>query len=555
MTGTGYDVIVVGSGAAGGFAAKELTEQGLSVLVIEAGRSLSDSDIKPPANRSGGDNVQLFPRIRATLSGQHIQSRVAFFSETLKHLFVNDRQHGYTTPKDAPFLWIRGRQAGGRLHAFGRVLFRWSDYDFKGADKGDGGVDWPLSYADLAPWYDRVETFLGIHGTHDGIETAPDGVMAQSTPLTPEERSFRSAVEARWPNRHVVPWRFNPHNGGPMPSSLRAAMETGRLTIRPDAVVREVMTDPASGRATGVCYVERQTGKVCVAHAKAVVVCASPIESVRLLLNSRSRLHPDGLGNSSGTLGHYFMDQCPSLMFGRWPASCREGEDAPLPVHTLFGTTGGLYIPRYENACGAHDPAFRRGYTFQGSIGRHASAGGADVPVTIMGFGEMLPYRTNAITLDPRRRDRWGVPLPHIRCVPHANERAMLRKQIRDCADMIETQGGHVDFWASPLGLGEGDAGLYPDKPFPIRWFIRKMFPKSMTMGAAIHESGGARMGNDPATSVLNPFCQSWDVPNLFVTDASSFPTGGALGTTLTVMAVSMRACHHLAEELRAGRL
>ncbi|GBQ09485.1 GMC family oxidoreductase [Komagataeibacter rhaeticus] len=554
MTGTGYDVIVVGSGAAGGFAAKTLTDEGLSVLVIEAGRTLSDRDIKPP--RGGKqDNIQLFPRIKATLSGQHIQSRVAFFSETLKHLFVNDRQHGYTTPKDAPFLWIRGRQTGGRLHTFGRVLFRWSDYDFRGASKAGGGVDWPFSYADLAPWYDRVETFLGIHGTRDGIETAPDGVMAQSTPLTPEERSFRTAVETRWPNRHVVPWRFNPHNGSPLSSSLQAAMASGRLTIRSDAVVREVLTDPASGRVTGVGYIQRQTGEARVAHARAVVLCASPIESVRLLLNSRSRLHPDGLGNSSGMLGRYFMDQCPSLMFGRWPASCREGQDEPLPTHTLFGTTGGLYIPRYENACGAHDPAFMRGYTFQGSIGRHARSDGADVPVTIMGFGEMLPYRDNAITLDPRRRDRWGVPLPHIRCVPHANERAMLRKQIRDCADMIEAHGGHVDFWASPLGLGEGDAGLYPDKPFPIRWFIRQMFPRSMTMGAAIHESGGARMGNDPATSVLNPFCQAWDAPNLYVTDASCFPSGGALGTTLTVMAVSMRACHHLASELGTGRL
>ncbi|NHN84370.1 FAD-binding protein [Acetobacter musti] len=555
MTTTQYDAIVIGSGAAGGFAAKELTGQGLSVLVLEAGRPVGQND---PASRRkpAGKDAHLLPRIAATLTGQHRQSRVAFFNSQLRHLFVNDWTHGYTTPKDVPFLWVRGRQIGGRLHAFGRVLFRWSDYDFKGAGQGMGGVDWPLSYADLAPWYEKAERFLSIHGNLDRVSTAPDGIMAEPAVLTPEEQAFRKSVEQRWPDRHVIAWRFNPHDGAPLPPALAAAKATGNLTIRSGAVVREILTDPATGRATGVAWSDRTTKTQHVSQARAVVVCASPIESIRLLLNSSSSRHPDGLGNSSGTLGRYFMDQCASLMFGRWPATARSGPDVTLPVHPFFGVTGGMYIPRYENADGASDPAFLRGYTYQGSIGRYsAPASGSDVPVAIMSFGEMLPYSDNTVTLNPKRRDRWGIPLPHIRCAPHENERAMLRKQIRDCADMIEAGGGEVDFWASPLGLGETGRGLYPEKSPLARWLIRKMFPKSMVMGAAIHESGGIRMGSDPASSVLNTYGQSWDVPNLFVTDASSFPSGGALGTTLTVMAQSMRACNHLANELKSGRL
>jgi len=554
--GKSFDVIVVGSGAAGGFAAKELTEQGLSVLVIEAGRSLKKKDIRRPSKSKHG-NMQLFPRIRATLFGQHIQARVAFFSEHMRHLFVNDWKHGYTTPKDAPFMWIRGRQVGGRLHTFGRVLFRWSDYDFRGSRGGAVGMDWPISYTDLAPWYEKVERFLGIAGNIDNVETAPDGIMAEPTPLTPEERSFRTEVQTRWKERQVVAWRFNPHDGERIPSALRAAIRTGKLTLQSDSIATTITTDPVTGRATGVMYVNRQDKTRHVTQAKAVVVCASPIESLRLLLNSCSARYPKGLGNSSGTLGRYFMDQCPSLMFGQWPASHREGPDATLPVHPLFGNTGGLYMPRYQNTKGTCNPKFPKGYTYQGSIGRH-DALKTEAPtraVTIMAFGEMLPYADNSITLDPRRRDQWGVPLPHIRCSLHPVERNMLRQQISDCADMIEAGGGKVDFCVSPLGLEEKEGGFFPEKSSLTRWFLRKMFPKSMVMGAAIHESGGARMGNDPATSVLNNYCQAWDVPNLYVTDASCFPTGGALGTTLTVMALTARASHHLATELKAGRL
>ncbi|MFT9296710.1 MAG: GMC family oxidoreductase [Gluconobacter sp.] len=550
-----YDVIVVGSGAAGSFAAKELAEQGLSVLVLEAGQRLKQSDVEPRAGRNWA-HTALFPRVKATLLGQPIQARVAFFKEQLRHLFVNDWAHGYTTPKGRPFLWIRGKQTGGRLHVFGRVLFRWSDTDFKGRSSGTGTEDWPLSYADLIPFYEKVERFLGICGNNDGVNTAPDGIMAEPAILTPEERGFRAAVKARWTDRHTVAWRFNRYNSSPLPAALDAALATGRTTLQSEAIVERIETDPVSGKATGVTFIHRRTRKCRTVTAKAVVVCASPIESVRLLLNSRSSRHPSGLGNSSDVLGRYFMDQCANLMFGRWPATVREGLPETLPQHPLFGPTGGIYVPRYANIGNHRDAPFSGGYTYQGSIGRYAGPDAQGyLPVTLMGFGEMLPYEDNRITLNSSRKDRWGIPLPHISCGLHSNERAMLERQIQDSADMIESGGGLVDFWASPLGLGQKGAGMYPDQPWPIRWFMRKMFSKSLIMGAAIHESGGARMGTDPATSYLNSYGQCWEVPNVYVTDASSFPTGGSLGTTLTVMALSTRACEHLATELKAGRL
>ncbi|AFW02625.1 oxidoreductase [Gluconobacter oxydans] len=554
MTSPRYDVIVVGSGAAGSFAAKELAEQGLSVLVLEAGPKLEPADVQLRKGRERS-HTALFPRIKASLLGQPVQARVAFFKEQIRHFFVNDWMHGYTTPKNRPFLWIRGRQTGGRMHVFGRVLFRWSDEDFRGKSRGMSGVDWPFSYADLAPFYEEVERFIGICGNHDGVDSAPDGIMAEAATLTPEEKGFRFAIKARWPDRQAIAWRFNRYKRSPVPAALEAALATGRTTLQSDTIAVCIETDAATGHATGLTCVDRKTRRRYTISAQAVVVCASPIESIRLLLNSRSVRHPAGLGNGSGVLGRYFMDQCASLMFGRWPASAREGEVETLPQHPFFGPTGGIYVPRYENIGDQRNPAFVRGYSYQGSIGRYGAADAQGYfPVTIMAFGEMLPYQDNRVTLNPFRKDRWGIPVPHISCGVHANERAMLQQQIQDCADMIESGGGVVDFWASPLGLGQKGTGLYPERSWPVRWLLRKMFPKSLIMGAAIHESGGARMGDDPKTSYLNAYGQCWEVPNVYVTDASSFPTGGALGTTLTVMAMSVRACRHLAGELKAGR-
>jgi len=546
-----YDVVVVGSGAAGSFAAKELTEQGLTVLVLDAGREVGPADFKVLKREARARGVQLRARMLATVTGQPLQARVAFFNAAMKRFLVKDWLHPYRTPKDAPFLWVRGRQVGGRLHVFGRVLFRWSDHEFKGR-----AAPWPIGYDDLAPWYEGVERFLELHGNRDGVETAPDGVMAGPATLTPYETAFKQAAERRWPDRKAICWRFAPPDREPLPAALVAARASGRMTLRPDAIATEILADPATGRATGVSYVDRRTGQRRQAVGAAVMVCASPVESVRLLLNSRSARHPGGIGNSSGLLGRYFMDQAASLVFGAFPPSAVQASSPELPTHPLYGAIGGIIIPRYANLDGAGGDGFQGGYSFQGSAGRDPALGpdeGADV--VFMGYGEMLPYRDNAITLDPRRRDRWGVPLPVIRCALHDNERRMLTKQIAEVVEMIEVAGGSVRAWVSPLGLTERGEGLYPRLNPLARWIVRKMLPSSMVMGAAIHESGGARMGADPATSVLNRFNQAWDAPNLFVTDASAFPSGGSMGTTLTVMALTTRACAHLAQELKAGRL
>jgi len=547
-----YDVIVIGSGAAGSVAAKELGERGLSVLVLEAGDHVSASSGPPPARKQKPGSVELPARIAATLTGQPLQARVAFFSAAMKRFLVNDWLHPYHAAPNAPFLWIRGQQVGGRLHVFGRVLFRWSDYDFKGAGRRGGG-DWPVSYADLEPYYERIERLFRLYGNRDNVETAPDGIMAHPAPLTDGEHAFQRAVEAQWPGRRAVAWRYAAPDRTALPTALAAAMETGRVTVRANAIVKNIVTDPVTGRASGVTYIDRATHQPHHVTARAIVLCASPVESVRLLLNSSSPRHPHGIGNGSGLLGRYFMDQTAALVFATCPVpppSADSGEFAEL------GASGGVYIPSYAHLKATAENEIEAGYSLQGSIGRtvaHPSNPGQSASFMI--FGEMLPYEDNTVSLDPHRRDRWGIPVPVIRCALHDNERRILPGQVEDAVEMIEAAGGAVEGWVSPLGLEERGKGLFPYMNPLSRWLVRKMMPRCMVMGAAIHESGGARMGSDPGKSVLNPYNQCWDAPNLFVTDASAFPSSGAMGTTLTVMALTARACEYLAQHLKTGNL
>jgi choline dehydrogenase-like flavoprotein len=550
-----YDVIVIGSGASGSFAAKTLTESGLEVLVLEAGRSISPEDF--PINFEGPKEkgIQLWARIRAALTGQPIQSRVAFYGQQQRHLFVNDREHPYSTPKDKPFLWIRGKQLGGRLHTYGRVLLRWSDSDFKAAS-GDGyGEDWPISYADLAPFYDRAEEFLGVRGCADDIPNVPNGKFAGPSKLTEAEMAFKTKTESRWPNRNPISWRYMPPNAKRVPQPILAAQQTGRLTIRADAVVRRIVTDPASGKATGVEFIDRHSKQVHTVSATAIMVCASPIESVRLLLNSAGGKHPNGIGNSLGMLGRYFMDQVPNLIMGTVPGQAGWEADDTVPSDPFYGVTGGVYVPRYENVGSTSNSNFIRGFGYQGTIGRLFSPEDKPAKFGIMGFGEMLPNADNRITLHPSRKDAWGIPIPHIDIGMRENEIAMVREQSRAIKEMAENAGLDIEFVGSNLGLEEQGRGAFPDADIISRTLFRMNFRSGMAMGAAIHESGGARMGNDPASSVLNAYNQIWDAPNVFVTDASSFTTGGCAGTTLTVMAVTIRASEYAADQIAKGAI
>lgn len=544
MERSSYDVIVVGSGASGSFAAKELTERGLDVLVLEAGPGISVADFGE-AKPGGGIDLKL--RARAILSGQQVQSRAILYREHSRHLFVNDRDNPYTTPRDTPFLWIRGKQLGGRLHTYGRVLLRWSDYDFKAASRDGHGIDWPIAYDELAPHYMHVERFLQLRGCADHIPNLPDGDYVGPAKLTAAEQLFKRRTESQWPDRHAVAWRYMPPNAKRVPQPLAAAAETGRLALRTDAVVRRVLTDPATGRATGVEFVDRVTKRAETVAAGAVMLCASPIESVRLMLHSVGARHPNGLGNHSGVLGRYFMDQLPSLIFGSVPALHGHETDDTVPPDPFYGTSGGVYVPRYANLDNGKNSDFARGFAFQGTIGRMPVGTQHPGRYALMGFGEMLPYADNRITLHNSRRDAWGMPLPHINCALHDNERALLREQVRSIEQMMLNADFAIDYSGSQLGLAEFGAGAFPEADRFSRFMFRRNFTKAMATGAAIHESGGARMGDDPASSVLNPHGQIWSAPNVYVTDASAFPSGGCAGTTLTIMALTVRAAAHLA--------
>jgi len=553
MSAKQYDALVVGSGAAGSFAAKELTQRGLEVLLLEAGPKITEDDFKPPSG-AAQKGIGLLPRALATLQGQPIQARVAFFGKQFKHLFVNDWKHPYTSPPGDFFLWIRGRQLGGRLHTYGRVVLRMTDYDLKAASRDGYGEDWPICYEDLAPYYDQVEEFLGVYGCEDNVKNLPNGKYFKKPKLTVLEQAFKAKVEAKWPERSVVSWRYAAPNLKRVPLPLIAAQETGRLTIRTDAIVKRITVDPATGKATGAEFIDRLTRKTETASANVVVLCASTIESVRLLLNSASAKHPNGLGNSSGLLGRYFMDQCPSLMFGSVPGSHGWEMDDSAPPDPFYVPSGGIYIPRFQNLDSVTNPKFRRGFAFQGTVGRGYVPDDRPAMFGLMGFGETLPYFDNTITLNPRRKDAWGIPVPHLKCSLAQNEHELLREQMRSAKEMADYCGYKMDFAGSTFGL-ENAKGAFPEADWFSRLMFRASFKKSMAVGAAIHECGGARMGADPAESVLNRYNQSWDVKNLFVTDASSFPSSGTVGPALTIMAVTVRACEYIAKEYKANGL
>ncbi len=553
MASMQYDALVIGSGAAGSAAAKELTERGLEVLLLEAGPNITEEDFKapPPAMQKG---IGLLPRIRAALKGQPIQARASFFAPHLAHLFVNDLQHPYTSPKDAFFLWFRGRQLGGRLHTYGRMLLRMSDYDFKAGSRDAQSPDWPISYADLAPYYDKVEQYIGVYGNRDGVANVPDGDYCHAAKLTKLEQEFKAKIETHWPERKVISWRYAAPNLKRTPVALVAAHQTGRLTVRTDAVVQRITTDAATGKATGAEFVDRLTRKSETASANVVVLCASTIDSIRILLNSACARHPNGIGNSSGLLGRYFMDQTPSLVFGTVPYAKGWEMDDSAPFDPMYPPSGGIYIPRFQNLDGGTKSDFVRGFAFQGVIGRPPVPDDAPSNFGLMGFGDMLPHRDNRVTLNPRKKDAWGISAPHIRCGMYANEVSLITEQLRSCLEMTDYCGFKPNFGGSVLGL-EKNRAVFPDADPVSRFMFRRNFKKSMAIGAAIHECGGARMGSSPENSVLNGFNQCWDASNLFVTDASSFVTSATVGPVLTIMALSTRACEYIASEYKSGKL
>jgi choline dehydrogenase-like flavoprotein len=470
--------VVVGAGAAGGWVAKELCERGLSVLLLDAGRAIDparDFPDPPPARRPLRD------RARSALGGQAVQMRSAAFDSRTARFFVNDRENPYTTPRDAPFNWFRGRQVGGRMHVWARVSPRLTERELS---------KWPVSPADLEPHYRRAEEFMGV----------------ESVVRTPAEEEFAARVG----DERFAPLPAAARDVG-TPAPIRAAEATGLLTLRPDAVVRSVLVDKGTGMATGVELVDRVTHESGEARAGLVFLCASAFETLRIMLASCSGAHPRGLGNSAGLLGRGVLDHVVTGIGGPHPG----GAAAPVEPYSAAGATG---FPA---------PVADRAFGIQGGIGRGPSW-------YMLAQGEMETRPENRVTLHPRRRDAWGVPVAHVDCSYSAADDAMAVEQLEAMRELAAAGGLRQRTPPSGRPL---DALVY-------RLARRRLLTASgaFVPGSAIHEVGGAPMGTDPAASVVDTTGRCWDAPNVVVADGAAFPSGCWRNTTLTIIALAIRA-------------
>jgi len=502
-----HDVVVVGSGATGGWAAKELTEAGLNVLVLEAGRGwLEQTALRAlyRVRRKAGYRVE---RDARALERQATQAKCYAWAGD-PDAFVDDVDNPYSTVEGKPFTWFRARQLGGRLAVrnHGLYFMRHSDFDFRAASRDGHGDDWPIAYADLVPYYERVERAVGIRGNRDGIAHLPESIYAgPSDSFTPLHLDAKEAIERRWPERRVVGRR----TASP-PPALADAFRTGRLTLRANAVVSHVVLDKATGRASGVAFFDRRTGRAHEVHGKVVVLCASAIESTRILLNSETPDGGRGLANSSGVLGRYLMDHV--YLAGL------EGRRA-LATRSPSDSWAYLYVPQFVNVSAAsHEREFLRGYGIQLALS-------GDL-VHAYVFGEMLPRAENQVSLDRDVKDRWGIPAVRIDCAHGDNERKMVEHMIEQSREMMHALGAEIE------------------KPAEL-----------LRPGASIHEVGTARMGRDAKSSVVDSFCRSWDVKNLFVADGASFASQGVQNPTLTMMALTARCADFIVKGLRRGEL
>ena len=554
-----YDAIVVGSGISGGWAAKELTERGLKVLLLERGRNVEHVKDYPTSTTKTWE----FPhrgRITNEMKERHpVQKRDYPYSEFAPDFWVDDLDCPYTEIKR--FDWYRGFHVGGRSLMWGRQSYRWSPWDFE-SNKNDGhGADWPIRYDELAKWYDYVETFAGISGSPEGLPQLPDGKFLPPMELNIVEKDVAARIKAKYDHRRMIIGRSAnltvEHNGrgscqyrnlcsrgcqfgayfSTQSATLPAAVATGNLTLRPFSIVTEVTYDKDKKRAKGVRVIDAETMQSIEYEAKVVFLCASTLASTFILLNSvDSGSLPDGLGNISGQLGRNLMDH----HFRCGASGDVEGYEDKI----AFGRrANGFYIPRYRNFFG-DKREYVRGFGYQGGASREGwqrevaeLSIGADLKNTLQepgkwtigmtGFGEMLPYEENRITLDKSKKDKWGQYVLAIDCEIKENERKMRKDMINDAAEMLEAAG--------VKNIRTYDNGSYP--------------------GMAIHEMGTARMGNDPKTSVLNKWNQIHDVKNVFVTDGSCMTSAACQNPSLTYMALTARAAEYAVESLKKGDL
>ncbi|MDB4918207.1 GMC family oxidoreductase [Mucilaginibacter sp.] len=557
-----FDAIVIGSGISGGWAAKELTGNGLKTLVLERGRDVKHIKDYPTTNKYPWEFEHHGQLPSVVMEANPIVGRCYAFGEDSAHFFVKDKEHPYVQQK--PFDWIRGYQVGGKSLLWARQTQRWSDFDFEGPARDGFAVDWPIRYKDIAPWYSYVEKFAGIAGNKDGIPELPDGEFLPGFPLNDVEQYFSDHVKANYKNRHVISARCahlsKPNQihidqgrtqcqnrdlcqrgcpfGGYFSSNASTipwAQKSGNMTLRPFSVVQSIIYDEKKGKATGVRIVDTNTKETIEYYARVIFVNAAALNTNLLLLNSTSSRFPNGFGNDSGILGKY-------VAFHNYSANIGAEYDG-LKEWTVDGrspTSG--YIPRFRNVY-KQETDFLRGYacTFGGyryqqhkyeGVGASLKEGlvKGDLSPWHVGaqfMGETIPKDTNHVSLDAKLKDDWGVPLLNVSVDYDDNDEKMKKDFIEQLTEMLTSAG------------------------------FKNIRPSTdhRAPGLDIHEMGGARMGNDPKTSVLNKWNQVHACKNVFVTDGACMTSTSCQNPSLTYMAITARAADYAVSAMKKGEI
>jgi choline dehydrogenase-like flavoprotein len=555
MSDQTYDAIVVGSGISGGWAAKELTEKGLKVLLLERGRNVEHVKDYASANKEAWDFPHRGARTQQMIQDYPNLKRDYPLNEINLDYWCKDTEHPYTEVK--PFYWFRGYHVGGKSLMWGRQSYRWSDLDFEANMKDGFGVDWPVRYNEIAPWYEYAEKFAGISGNKDGLAVLPDGHFLPPMDMTCVEKDVAARIKEHYKGERAmiigrtanltVPhegrtncqfrnkcWLGCPFGGyfSTQSSTLPAAQKTGNLTLRPYSIVTRVIYDKDKKKATGVEILDSETLKTVEYQAKIIFLNAGTLDTAKILMNSATDVWPDGLGSSSGELGHNLMDH----HLGTGASGRVEGFEDKY----YFGRrANGIYIPRYRNV-GTDKRDYVRGFGYQGRGGRDGwnrnvaeYSIGAEFKDALTepggwtmgmgGFGEMLPYHDNKISIDKTKKDKWGMNVLAIDCELKENEKKMRKDCVDDAIEMLTAAG------VKDVKGNDGDG----------------------TPGKGIHEMGTARMGRDRKTSVLNGNNQVWDAPNVFVTDGAFMTSSSCVNPSLTYMAFTARAAAFAVEELK----
>jgi choline dehydrogenase-like flavoprotein len=555
-----YQAIVVGTGISGGYAAMELTTKGIKTLVLERGRMVQHPNY-PTATKDPWDFPYAGRPSKEDIRQQSVQHRTGYaIAQHSKHWFVNDLENPYTEEKR--FDWIRGYHVGGRSIMWGRQSYRLSDLDFDANAKEGIAVDWPIRYKDLAPWYDKVESFIGVSGSVDNIPQLPDGKFLPPMELNCVELDFKDSLKSKF-NRHLTIGR-TAHATAPLPhspqrgtcqyrnlcirgcpyggyyssvsASLPAAEKTGNMTLRPNSIVYELIYDDKKGKATGVKVLDAETGEQHEFYADIIFLCASTFGSTYIMLNSVSSRFPNGFGNDSGELGCNLMDH--HLNVGAFAQV--EGYD---DKYYSGRRANGFYIPRFRNI-GNDKRDYVRGFGYQGgasrqgwtnmvaemSIGKElkeAVTKPGSWTIGMGGFGEILPYHDNRVTINREKKDKYGLPTLSFNAPLRDNEMKMRKDMANDAAEMLEAAGfKNVGTYDTGCGIGLG-----------------------------IHEMGAARMGKDPKTSVLNKWNQVHASKNVFVTDGAAMTSAACQNPSLTYMALTARAVDFAVSEMKKGNL